>query len=182
MKFRSAYEYYESGESYHSPSGSDIAFEYSTYLDEKGLECYGITSRFSQRERINAALSGSTVPDIISRFTRGETNLIGSVDKTLSDITGFPKDFMEAQNLLVKARNHFENLPVDVRASYNHSVSSFLDSVQDGSFLKLHGQRCGYVKLAKKPIDTNVDLIKSVQELNQTIKSSRDMFHGKEVK
>lgn len=45
------------------------------------------------------------------------------------DVTG--NDFSEAMNILVKAREHFDELPVKVRKEFDYNPGKFLDYVQN---------------------------------------------------
>lgn len=96
--------------------------------------------------------------NILKRFECGDTSALQLCDLKGDDVKDFsniPTSLMDAENQLIKAREFFQKLPLEVRSSYGFDNSKFLQSVVDGSFQN---------KYIKPEVDKRVNAKKAALE------------------
>ena len=133
-----------------SPVGKPTEPKFSVKLDDEGKKELVETGKKPTYEIVKAALEGSTVRDILNRFTQGDTGALGVDKNAYGDITAMPKTLAEAEQQRIDAEHFFMTLPIDVRRAYDHNLSTFLEAVGNGSFLKNHGVKTGLVSVFNK--------------------------------
>lgn len=148
MKFRSAYS---PSEGKPSPSGERLRKLYRRELDsqknsrlvEDGVED---TYLFIQE-----AAKGATVAELVSRFNRGDLSAVTPLSEDfLINTVDAPSSFMEAQNLMIRARSVFDSLPKEVRDRYNSNFNTFLSAVDSGAFFADHQAAVDLAKAKQK--------------------------------
>lgn len=71
---------------------------------------------------------------LIARYRNGETDVFMQRPGFYGDITEFPKTYAEMYDIMVKAENSFNALPVDVRREFDFDFGVYLASL--GNFEK----------------------------------------------
>lgn len=66
---------------------------------------------------------------LISRFKNGETDVLNQRAGFYGDITDLPKTYAEMHDLIMRARNSFDALPVEVRRQYDFDFNVYLGSL-----------------------------------------------------
>lgn len=96
--------------------------------------------------------------NILKRFECGDTSALKLCDLKGDDVKDFsniPTSLMDAENQMIKAREYFDRLPLEVRSSYGFDNSRFLQAVVDGSFQE---------KYIKPEVDKRVNAKKAALE------------------
>lgn len=129
MKFRSAYTEHIR---FPSPNGSRYRTIYQKNPEDPGrLIEVGVEDTY---DTIQKAIVGHTMADIIGRLTAGDTAAVGSVGDTSDiDLTGVPKDMLEAHMMLNDAKAKYNQLPAGVKSQFGNSFEQFLQAAMDGS-------------------------------------------------
>lgn len=128
MEFRKAFDRNIGGA---CPSGEKIVPTYSLVVDkETGKTDLKATGKTNMYDFIQSSLNETLVYNVIERYNAGDVTALDKVSGFFGDVTTFPKNLAEAQQLLINAKKTFDSLPLEVRAKYNHSVSEFLSSVE----------------------------------------------------
>lgn len=70
---------------------------------------------------------------LIARYRNGETDVFKQRQGFYGDITELPRTYAEMYDLMVKAENSFNALPVDVRRQFDFDFGVYLQSL--GSFV-----------------------------------------------
>ena len=65
---------------------------------------------------------------LLQRFNNGEVDVLSKVQGTYVDLTNMPKSYADMLNLIKRGESDFLNLPVDVRAKFDHSFEKWLVS------------------------------------------------------
>lgn len=78
---------------------------------------------------------------ILERFQAGETDALSQVQGTYGDFTSMPKTYAELLNRVIDGRQWFDELPVEIRANFNHSFTEFMASMDDPDFLQRMGMQ-----------------------------------------
>lgn len=135
MKFRSAYS-----ERVHfpCPSGERYKEEYVRCVNSKTkLPDIKKTGEHDLVRHVQEAAKGNLVSDIVRRSMCGDPNAIGDVTPDMfGDITAAPSNLLDSMNMLVRAQDHFNDLPTDIKKIYNNNYREFLEAISSGSFFK----------------------------------------------
>lgn len=105
---------------------------YSEEFDTNGHKKLVKTSETNVYEKIQSFKDETLIYNILDRFNAGDENAINKVKGTYGDITEMPKTLMEAQNQLIQAERTFNELPIEVRAEFNHSYEQFIAAAANG--------------------------------------------------
>lgn len=129
MKFRSAYTEHIR---FPSPNGSRYRTIYQKNPEDPGrLIEVGVEDTY---DTIQKAAVGHTMADIIGRLSAGDTSAVGPiVDTSDIDLTGAPKDMLEAHIMLNDAKAKYNQLPADLKSKFGNSFEQFLRAAADGS-------------------------------------------------
>ncbi len=113
-----------------APAGEKLVSTYSLQVDKNGKKELKESGKTNLYEFIQKALPETLVYNILERFNNGDVNVLDKVHGFYGDVSQMPKTLAEAQQLLIKAEKTFQELPLETRAKYNHSVSEFLSAIE----------------------------------------------------
>ncbi len=109
-----------------APAGSKEATTYQTQIDENGHKVTVPIGKTNIYDRIQSSLEETKIENIIRRFTEGDISAFRQGEPLYADMTEAPKTLMEAQNMIIRITDEFNNLPVEVRAKFDHSPEKYV--------------------------------------------------------
>lgn len=109
-----------------APAGSKEATTYQTQIDENGHKVTVPIGKTNIYDRIQNSLEETKIENIIKRFTEGDMTAFRTNEPIYADMTEAPKTLMEAQNMIIRITDEFNNLPVEVRAKFDHSPEKYV--------------------------------------------------------
>lgn len=109
-----------------APAGSKEATTYQTQIDENGHKVTVPIGKTNIYDRIQSSLEETKIENIIKRFTEGDISAFRQGEPLYADMTEAPKTLMEAQNMIIRITEEFNNLPVEVRAKFDHSPEKYV--------------------------------------------------------
>ena len=109
-----------------TPAGSKEATTYQTQIDENGHKVTVPIGKTNIYDRIQSSLEETKIENIIRRFTEGDISAFRQGEPIYADMTEAPKTLMEAQNMIIRITEEFNNLPVEVRAKFDHSPEKYV--------------------------------------------------------
>lgn len=109
-----------------TPTGSKEATTYQTQIDENGHKVTVPIGKTNIYDRIQSSLEETKIENIIKRFTEGDISAFRQGEPLYADMTEAPKTLMEAQNMIIRITDEFNNLPVEVRAKFDHSPEKYV--------------------------------------------------------
>lgn len=109
-----------------TPAGSKEATTYQTQIDENGHKVTVPIGKTNVYDRIQSSLEETKIENIIRRFTEGDISAFRQGEPLYADMTEAPKTLMEAQNMIIRITDEFNNLPVEVRAKFDHSPEKYV--------------------------------------------------------
>lgn len=109
-----------------APAGSKEATTYQTQIDENGHKVTVPIGKTNIYDRIQSSLEETKIENIIKRFTEGDISAFRQGQPLYADMTEAPKTLMEAQNMIIRITDEFNNLPVEVRAKFDHSPEKYV--------------------------------------------------------
>lgn len=107
--------------------GSDIHILYNAKLLPNGEIRLTESGKESISEKINAQKEMTDIHYIIQRLSVGDTSMLrdGAV---YGDFTNTPKSLAEAMQIMIDGEKKFYELPLDVRAKFDHNYYQWLMS------------------------------------------------------
>lgn len=136
MKFKTQYD---EKERVYCSSGDPIKLLYGLEVDDKGVSDLVVKGKFDLYDFIQSHADSVDIHKILERFENGDVDALNKYQGYYADITDAPKTFAEALNTVIKAKDLFNSLPLDVRAKFDHSPEQFVASLGTQKFLDAVG-------------------------------------------
>lgn len=122
---------------YYCDPGSRYENVYEEEIDKKSggkhLVKVGQTCVY---DKIQADLEQSKIENIIHKLAMGDLSVLKQAELTYADADDFPKSLMEAQNIVIKAKQEFEAFPVEVKKLFNNSAEQYVSEIGTKAFLE----------------------------------------------
>ena len=83
---------------------------------------------------IQEDLEASKIENILQRVALGDLNALNQKETLYVDATNMPKTLMEAQNIVLKAKQEFERLPLEVRKEFDNSAEKYVSEMGTKEF------------------------------------------------
>lgn len=135
-----ATQFTRQGERQLSNVGSGMKDTYKMHVDDDGKRELRKSGEYNQYAEIQSYKDSVSIDYILSRFVNGDETALSRVQGIYGDFTEMPKTMAELQQRIIDAEDLFYQLPLDVRAQYNHSPSEFyaqLDSEKTKNIFKV---------------------------------------------
>lgn len=85
-------------------------------------------------EMIQEDLEDSKIENILQRVALGDLKALEQRETLYVDATNMPKTLMEAQNVVLKAKQEFEKLPLEVRKEFDNSAEKYISEMGTKEF------------------------------------------------
>lgn len=87
-------------------------------------------------EMIQADLEGTKIENILHAMAMGDLSALQQREAVYYDATTMPKTLMEAQNMIVKAKEDFEAMPMEVKNLFSNNPDKYLAEMGTEEFFK----------------------------------------------
>ena len=113
---------------YYAPTGKRTLNVYQEEIvnGKKELVKTGETNIY---DAIQEDLEGTKIENILHKAAMGDLNALNQRECIYADTTTMPKTLMEANNLVIKMKNEFETLPLEVRKLFDNSAEKYVDEM-----------------------------------------------------
>lgn len=122
-------------------SGDPIKILYGLEVDKDGVTQLVKKGKYDLYEYIQSHADSVDIHKILDRFQNGEVDALNKYQGYYADLTDAPKTFAEALNTVIKAKDLFNSLPLEVRAQFDHSPEQFIASLGTQKFIDAVGQK-----------------------------------------
>lgn len=118
-----------------SPAGTHFLNTYTEVIKDgkKQLEKTGETNIY---DKIQEDLEGTKIENILQAAAMGDLSALNQRETIYADVTEMPKTLMEAQNLVLKAKQEFEQMPLEVRKLFDNSPEKYVEEMGEKVFLE----------------------------------------------
>ena len=120
----------------YTPEGTEYINTYQECLDDQGrltLERVGQTNVY---EQIQAEHEATKIETILHAVAMGDLNALQQREATYCDATTMPKNLREAQDLVIRLRDEFYTLPLEVRKEFSNSPEQYVSEMGTEAFFK----------------------------------------------
>lgn len=109
-----------------APSGIKEEPVYQMQIDNKGHKCLVQTGMTNIYDIIQESLEQSKIENIIRRAREGDPYALETMNGQFIDATDLPTSLAEAQSFVIKAKNEFDQLPIEIRRQFDMSAEKYV--------------------------------------------------------
>lgn len=136
---------------YYAPVGSIYEDEYQEEINKKdGRKHLVKTGKINIYEKIQQDLESCKIENIIHKLAMGDLSVFREAQLTYADATDMPKNLMEAQNIVVKAKSEFDKMPKEVRELFHNSPEEYVSQMGTEEFIDKLAPYNDMIKKKKK--------------------------------
>ena len=110
-------------------AGKEYENDYKERINEDGylsLEKVGETNVYA---KIQTDLESTKIENILHAVAMGDLRALQKREAMFMDCTEMPKNLMEAQNIVLKAKQEFYELPLEVRKEFDNSPELYVSQM-----------------------------------------------------
>lgn len=133
MNFPTMYSREKSGRTYSTVGSPDKVIYSSKYRDDGTVEL-SEKGKESLYDFIQSFRDSCDINVLVGRFANGDIEALSKVQGAYGDFTIFPKTYAELLNCVNDGRLMFNELPLEIRAKFNHDFGQFMASMDKPGF------------------------------------------------
>lgn len=137
-KFESQYE--RIGKRVTIASGDGMKKTYKMFVDDDGKRELKPNGEYNLYMEIQSHKDSVSIASIMQRFVNGDDTALSRVQGIYGDFTNMPTTPAELAQRVIDAEYLFNNLPLDIRAQYNHSASEFFAQLDSEKTRNIFGE------------------------------------------
>lgn len=118
-----------------TPAGTKYLNTYQEEIDKKGQLHLVKVGQTNVYEKIQADLESTRIENILHQVAMGDLSVLNQRETLYVDATNMPKNLMEAQNIVIKAKAEFEEFPKEVREIFHNSPEEYVSEMGSKEFL-----------------------------------------------
>lgn len=108
--------------------------EYIEVIKKDGSKTLEVTGQKNIYEYIQSFAEQSKIENILHAAAMGDLSVFNQRETTYADATTLPKTLMEAQNLVLRMKQEFETMPLEVREIFNNSPEMYVNMMGTEEF------------------------------------------------
>lgn len=118
-----------------TPSGTHYINTYQECLDDLGRLTLDRIGQTNVYEKIQEEHESTKIETILHAVAMGDLNALKQREATYCDATTLPHSLREAQDLVIRLRDEFYNLPLEVRKEFSNSPEQYVSEMGTKEFL-----------------------------------------------
>lgn len=120
----------------YTPSGTRYINTYQECLDDLGRLTLERTGQTNVYEMIQEEHESTKIESILHAVAMGDLNALKQREATYCDATTLPHSLREAQDLVIRLRDEFYTLPLEVRKEFSNSPEQYVSEMGTKEFLE----------------------------------------------
>lgn len=100
---------------------------------KKTLICIGQKNIY---DMIQADLESTKIENILAAVAMGDLSVLKQQEPIYIDATTMPKNLMESQNIVLKAKQEFEKMPIEVKELFDNSAEKYVSEMGTKNFFE----------------------------------------------
>lgn len=133
------YSAYNTPKTQAAPAGNKEEPVYTMTIDKEGNKKLIKTGMTNIYEIIQEHLEQSKIENIIRRATEGDPYALNVINGQYIDATDLPTSLAEAQSFVIRAKGEFDQLPINIRRSFDMSAEKYIAAYGTSNWLKIMG-------------------------------------------
>lgn len=118
-------------------SGTMFINTYQEVIDKKGKKRLEKTGETNVYESIQVDAESCKIENILHAVAMGDLNALHQREATYCDSTTMPKTLREAQDLVIRLKDEFYKMPVDVRKEFENSPEKYVSLMGTEEFKQI---------------------------------------------
>ena len=115
-------------------SGSKYLNKYQEEINEKGKLVLVKIGETNVDEIIQSHAEEVKIENILHQVAMGDLSALQQREATYVDTTTMPKNLMEAQNLVIRLKDEFYNMPLEVRKEFGNDPEIYVSEMGTETF------------------------------------------------
>lgn len=136
-----------------APAGSKEEPVYQMEIDLKGHKHLIQTGKTNIYDIIQESLEQSKIENIIRRATEGDPYALDMMNGQYIDTTDLPTSLAEAQRFVIRAKEEFDQLPINIRRAFDMSAEKYIANYGNSSWMDIMSPKNSADSTNKKPSD-----------------------------
>lgn len=104
------------------------------FYDENGQPYLEVVNTYNQYERTQSHKDECTIENILKAAAMGDFSMLQQREATYIDATGLPKSLREAQDLAIRMKHEFMQMPTEVKELFNNSPEMYVNTMGTKEF------------------------------------------------
>lgn len=122
---------------YYCSSGSRYENLYQEQIEKKsGKKILVKVGETCVYDTIQSDFESTKIENILHKLAMGDYSVLKQAELTYVDEKDFPKDLMEAQNIVIKAKAEFDKFPKEVKELFHNSPEEYVSEIGTEEFIK----------------------------------------------
>lgn len=158
--------------------GIDYHEEYVTeeleFIDDNGQPYLETVNTYNQYERTQSHKDECTIENILKAAAMGDLSLLQQREATYIDTTSLPKSLREAQDLVIRMKYEFNNMPSEVKELFNNSPEMYINTMGTDEFnekMAPYNQKIAQIKEAGS-LKAYEKKVKEAAKFNKDVKAA----------
>lgn len=119
-----------------TPSGTRFINTYQETIGKTGKKELKKTGKENVYERIQLDAESCKIENILHAVAMGDLNALNQREATYADATTMPKNLMEAQNIVLRMKDEFYKMPLEVRQKFDNSPEMYVSEMGTNAFIE----------------------------------------------
>lgn len=130
------YTQFEKPPKKNTPAGNHYINTYQEQLNKKGFKELVKTGNHDVYAEIQSDAESCKIENILHAVAMGDLSALQQREATYCDCTTMPKNLLEAQNLVIRAKDEFYKMPLEVRKEFNNDPEQYVSEMGTNIFLE----------------------------------------------
>lgn len=119
-----------------TPHGSRYINTYQEQINKKGKKSLVKTGEHDVYAEIQLDLESCKIENILHQVAMGDLKALQQREATYIDATTMPHSLMEQQNLVIKMKDEFYKMPIEVRKEFENSPEMYVSLMGTNEFIE----------------------------------------------
>ena len=113
--------------------------EHTKHLMKDGTEVFKPDKPVHVYDLIQEGREETLIENIIRKCVEGDESALNVIQGEYQDITGHVTSLMECQNMVLKAKEQFDSLPLEIRKQFDNDINKYIAEYGDEGWQKKMG-------------------------------------------
>lgn len=120
-----------------TPHGTRFINTYQEEINKKGMINLIKTGEHCVYDEIQLDVENCKIENILHQVAMGDLRALQQREATYIDATTMPKNLMEAQNLVIRMKDEFYKMPLEVRKEFDNSPEKYVSLMGTNEFKEI---------------------------------------------
>lgn len=120
-----------------TPAGDKYLDTFQEEIDKNtGVKILVKIGKKNIYDMIQQDLESTKIENILAAVAMGDLNVLRQQEPVYIDATTMPKTLMESQNIVLKAKQEFEKMPIEVKKLFDNSPEKYVSQMGTPEFFE----------------------------------------------